>query len=102
MGKEYLPTGHSGLPGRIPPLCPVLMKTYLPLPPMPSKRRKEDLLSELEVVQKSSALLFGSFDEEQLEASGEANNNSIYVAGIGFAIVGHTLHHMNIIKERYL
>ena len=66
------------------------------------KRRKEDLLNELEVVQKSSALLFGSFDEEQLEASGEANNNSIYVAGIGFAIVGHTLHHMNIIKERYL
>lgn len=66
------------------------------------KRTKEDLLSELEVVQKSSALLFGSFNEEQLESSGLANNNSIYVAGIGFAIVGHTLHHMNVIKERYL
>lgn len=66
------------------------------------KRSKEDLLSELEVVQKSSALLFGSFNEEQLESSGLANNNSIYVAGIGFAIVGHTLHHMNVIKERYL
>lgn len=66
------------------------------------KRSKEDLLSELEVVQKSSALLFESFNEEQLESSGLANNNSIYVAGIGFAIVGHTLHHMNVIKERYL
>lgn len=66
------------------------------------KRTKEDLLSELEVVQKSSALLFESFNEEQLESSGLANNNSIYVAGIGFAIVGHTLHHMNVIKERYL
>ena len=66
------------------------------------KRSSEDLLNELEIVQKSSALLFASFTEEQLESSGIANNNAIYVAGIGYAIVGHTIHHMNVIKERYL
>jgi len=60
------------------------------------------LLEELQVVQKSSALLFQSFDEEQLEANGVANNNPIYVRAIGFIIIGHTVHHMNIIRERYL
>jgi hypothetical protein len=67
-----------------------------------NNRSKEDLLTELAVVQKGSAALFASFDEEQLDASGTANEKSIYVLGIGFIIVGHTLHHLNILKERYL
>ncbi|MGZ8538089.1 MAG: DinB family protein [Flavisolibacter sp.] len=66
------------------------------------KRSKKDLLDELTTVQKSSMQLFASFDEEQLDQSGTANGNSIYVKGIGFIIVGHTLHHLNIIRERYL
>jgi uncharacterized damage-inducible protein DinB len=66
------------------------------------KRSKHDLLEELTTVQKSSMQLFASFDEEQLDQSGKANGNSIYVNGIGFIIVGHTLHHLNILRERYL
>ena len=66
------------------------------------KRTKEDLLYELELVQKSSVALFSSFGEEELDGTGEANGNSIYVKAIGFIIVGHTRHHINIIKERYL
>ena len=67
-----------------------------------NKRTKLDLLAELSIVQKGSATLFASFDEEQLNATGTANQNPIYVLGIGFIIVGHTLHHLNILKERYL
>lgn len=66
------------------------------------KRSKQDLLDELTTVQKSSIQLFVSFDEEQLNESGKANGNSIYVNGIGFIIVGHALHHLNILRERYL
>ena len=66
------------------------------------KRSKQDLLDELATVQKSSMQLFASFDDEQLNESGKANGNSIYVNGIGFIIVGHTMHHLNILKERYL
>jgi hypothetical protein len=33
---------------------------------------------------------------------GTSNNNSIYVLGVGFIVVGHSLHHMKVIRERYL
>jgi hypothetical protein len=67
-----------------------------------NKRSQEELLQELKIVQQSSILLFGSFSEAQLEASGVANGNPIYVKAIGFIIAGHTLHHLRIIRERYL
>jgi len=67
-----------------------------------NKRSPEELLEELLIVQKSSVLLFQSFSEAQLEATGVANGNPIYVNAIGFIIAGHTLHHLKIIRERYL
>ncbi len=65
-------------------------------------RTKESLLKELKAVQAATALLFRSFDEEQLQQSGIANGKPITVNAIGFIVVGHTLHHKNILKERYL
>ena len=65
------------------------------------RRNPEDLLQELEVVQKASTLLFYSFTEDQLEAAGTASNSPIYVKAIGFIIIGHALHHVDILKERY-
>ncbi len=67
-----------------------------------SNRYPNELLEELKAVQRSTALLFASFDEDQLEAAGTANNSSIYVNAIGFIVVGHALHHAKILKERYL
>jgi hypothetical protein len=66
------------------------------------KRTKKDLMEELEAVQKASIYLFNSFDEEQLNNEGVANGNPIQVKAIGFIIVGHTLHHQNILRDRYL
>ena len=66
------------------------------------KRTSEELIAELETVQRSSVHLFNSFSENQLERSGVSNNNSIYVKAIGYIIVGHALHHKNILVERYL
>lgn len=65
-------------------------------------RTKESLLQELRAVQISTALLFQSFDEAQLERYGTANNNPIQVRAIGFIAAGHLLHHKNILQERYL
>lgn len=61
-----------------------------------------DLIEEFKAVRKSTEHLFASFNEEQLNAAGLANNNSIYVMAIGFICVGHANHHVGIIKERYL
>ena len=65
-------------------------------------RTKEDLISELTAVQHSSRKMFESFDDEQLQTSGTVNNYTIDVNALGFVILGHTLHHLKIIRERYL
>lgn len=66
------------------------------------KRTKKELIRELDAVQRASVKLFESFDEEQLQATGTVSDYSIDVNAIGYVITGHTLHHIKILKERYL
>jgi uncharacterized damage-inducible protein DinB len=65
-------------------------------------RSWDDLLTELECTRQSTNLLLQSFDEEQLQQQGTASGQPNTVNAIGFTIFGHILHHMNIVKERYL
>ncbi len=60
------------------------------------------LVEEFEFVRKSNIALYKSFDEKMLLNIGTANNDDISVRAIGFIMVGHYNHHINIIKERYL
>jgi hypothetical protein len=46
--------------------------------------------------------LFKNFTEEMLERRGVANNLEVTVRAILFIIAGHELHHLNVLKERYL
>jgi uncharacterized damage-inducible protein DinB len=62
----------------------------------------DDMIEEFKVVRRSTEILFGSLDNDQLESSGNASGKSTYVKGIGFIIAGHTSHHVDVIKERYL
>jgi uncharacterized damage-inducible protein DinB len=66
------------------------------------QRSWNDLVEEFKAVRKATELLFNSFDEEQLNATGLSNNHSNYVLGFGYITVGHCIHHMKVIKERYL
>jgi uncharacterized damage-inducible protein DinB len=66
------------------------------------KRTKDDLISELAALQQSSIKFFRSFDDEQLQTRGTIGNYTIDVNALGFVVVGHTLHHLKLIKERYL
>lgn len=66
------------------------------------KRNWEETIEEFRAVRQASEILFRSFDNEQLESSGIASGNSIYVLGIGFIVVGHVTHHLDMIRERYL
>lgn len=67
-----------------------------------NERSYKDLLKELKLVRKSTIMLFKSFSEEMLLFSGTANDSEITVRALGFVIAGHQLHHLNVIKERYL
>lgn len=66
------------------------------------RRNLADLITEFSLVRQSSISLFKSFTSKMLENNGFANGNEIAVETIGKLIVGHNLHHLKIINERYL
>ncbi len=71
----------------------------------PSKadsRAITSILSEYAAVRQATIELFKNFDDEMLNQTGTANNNRISVRALGYAILGHEIHHLNIIRQRYL
>lgn len=65
-------------------------------------RTINDLLVEFSNVRASTIDMFSSFDEDIQARKGTSNGVEMTVETIGYIISGHTMHHMNIIKERYL
>ncbi|MEJ7610374.1 MAG: DinB family protein [Ferruginibacter sp.] len=68
---------------------------------MANRRSWVSLTEELTAVRASVKSLFGSFSEEMLNSSGRFNNNTGSSGKLGFIIVGHTYHHINVAKDRY-
>ena len=66
-----------------------------------NKRSLEDLLEEYEILRLSNIHFFKDLSPLELNRSGNANGNEISVLAIGFVLVGHPIHHFNVIKERY-
>lgn len=64
-------------------------------------RTLDDLMVEWICVRDSTKQLFNSFSDEDLAAEGQTFAGSTSVLALGFTIVGHPLHHMTIIHERY-
>jgi len=60
------------------------------------------ILSELEATRVSTMLMFESFDDETLMRKGVSSDKEISVLGLGFTIIGHQIHHFNVISERYM
>ena len=61
-----------------------------------------DLLDEYTTVRKATLLLFKNFSEIDLVKVGKANNANLSVRAAGFIICSHEIHHIKVIKERYL
>src|SRR4051812_45717209 len=66
------------------------------------ERTWEDLLREFRAVRVSTDLLIKSFTKDQLQQTGTTNGESNTVEALSFLVYGHILHHMNVIRERYL
>ena len=66
-----------------------------------SKRNVDELLEEFYAVRESTIRLFKSFTDEMLMREGVVPSGDISVLAIGFTIPGHTIHHLNVLKERY-
>jgi hypothetical protein len=61
-----------------------------------------DLLDHFRRLRASNIDLFSSFSEDQLSRTGTANGYPISVNTIGYILAGHQMHHLKIIRERYL
>lgn len=61
-----------------------------------------DLYEEYSLVRQSNIAMFKSFDHDMLLRSGTCSDQPISAIALGFVLVGHATHHVNVIKERYL
>jgi uncharacterized damage-inducible protein DinB len=66
------------------------------------KRDKEDIITDYYATRAATIELFKSFDEEMLNRMGIANDTLRSVRSIGYLAAGHELHHLGVLKERYL
>jgi uncharacterized damage-inducible protein DinB len=65
-------------------------------------RSLHDIIEEYSAVRKANILFFQSLTDEMLETKGSANSFTMTPKAIGWMIAGHSRHHFNIIRERYL
>lgn len=62
----------------------------------------EQLIAELRAVRLATKAMFDTFDPEIFEKNCTFYKYQMSVLAMGFNIIGHQLHHFNIIKERYV
>lgn len=62
----------------------------------------EELVQEWLTLRKSVIQQFRSFTSFQLQQLGMANRQTLSTNALGFIIAGHSLHHLQILNERYL
>lgn len=65
-------------------------------------RSLADLKEEYFLVRKTTDILLASFQEDQLSFVGNASGHPCTLNALCFIIFGHNLHHINILRERYL
>lgn len=69
---------------------------------MAEKRTMKSLLEELKRLRSSTVDLFASFTKEMLAKKGIANEQKIQVEQLGFILIGHEMHHVAMIEQKYL
>jgi uncharacterized damage-inducible protein DinB len=60
------------------------------------------LLDEFEAVRRASVLLFAAMNATEWMRSGVASSNVMTVRALAWVTAGHELHHVGIVKSRYL
>ena len=65
-------------------------------------RSIEDIANEFKSIRESSLYLFRSVSDEQSTQKGIASGNPVSVRALAYMIAGHEMHHIKILKEKYL
>lgn len=61
-----------------------------------------DLVTEFELVRRSNLALFKQLNDEAWLRRGMASDNPVSVRALAYIIAGHEVHHLNILRSRYL
>lgn len=64
-------------------------------------RALEQLIEELKILRLATKTMFAGFDDETLRNTGINWKYEISAAALGFTIIGHQIHHLKIIEEKY-
>ncbi len=67
-----------------------------------SARTTDSIISEYRSVRAATLTLLENLDDDAIERSGIANGRRVSVRALAYMIAGHELHHLGVIKERYL
>lgn len=65
-------------------------------------RTLRDLADELAAVRQATLHLFAHLDQSAFERRGTASGKPVSVRALAYIIAGHELHHVDILKTRYL
>lgn len=66
------------------------------------ERTLESLCEEFELVRRSNVLMMRGFDAEAWARRGVASDNEVTVLALAHIIAGHELHHVGVLRARYL
>lgn len=67
-----------------------------------NKRALKDLLEEFIINRKSAAILLKNAEENQLNFIGNLGGKSLTANAMFYTIVGHAMHHLGVLKTRYV
>jgi hypothetical protein len=65
-------------------------------------RSMSSLITEYTGLRNSTIEMFKNFSKTQLNAIGSAGGNQFSAISIGYILAGHQIHHIKILRERYL
>lgn len=67
-----------------------------------SNRTIKDLVEEFTLTRQLTMATFKHFTDKELRIIGRASNNPVSVRALAHIIIGHELHHMGVLGERYV
>lgn len=69
---------------------------------MADGRTMDDLLEEWEMLRKATLIQYRTFTPQMLDLTGPMRDVEVSVRALGFLMAGHEMHHISVIKEKYL
>ncbi|MGB5420383.1 DinB family protein, partial [Algibacter sp.] len=83
------------------PLAGYEQNDYI-IPSNANKKSLENLIEEYQAVRQNFIVLVKSLSEQDLKQIGTASDSVLSSRAAVFITLGHEIHHVNVIKERYL